>query len=254
MTNNSLPVNKAKPLVEVPQNVPLIGSLGGEQGKEINDAIKKDFAGISALQVGNYSEGIVKASNPFYAVAVQKRLQEGVRVASQADLEKALKWGVLDLRGTYEDTGLVLRTEGEPNSYLASNLMIQAKARLDKKVKMPVMIPLYGLELAKDQNSPYGLSFKLGDNAEIISAPILNKGDGNFSSRNINAETGLPKKLGNGDRTLYTRQGGLSWLCLFRDLDLYSNDENLADSNGDGRVVLVSGEATSRENSGVKRK
>ena len=254
MASNTFPVNEVRCLMDIPKIIPLIGFLGGEAGKEIAKSIRMDYKDIPALQIGKYSNGVVMGSNPFWVSAVQDKLPSGIRVASQADLEKALKWGVLDLRGTYEDTGLVLRTEGEPNSYLASNLMIQAKARLDKKVKMPVMIPLYGLELAKDQNSPYGLSFKLGDNAEIISAPILNKGDGNFSSRNINAETGLPKKLGNGDRTLYTRQGGLSRLCLYWDLNLVSGDVYLADSYDDGRVVLVSGEATSRENSGVKRK
>lgn len=243
MTNKpNFPTNTARHLIEIIKNVPLIGYLSGNLGREINEAIKKDYAGIHALQIGNYSKGIVKGSNSFYAVAVQKRLPEGVRVAAQADLEKAIKGGILNLNGTYEDTGLVLRTEGNPNSYLADNLMTQVKARLGKKAKMPVMIPLYGLELARDSSSPYGLVFKLGDEAEIITALILNKGNGNFSSRNINAETGLPKRLGrlgNGDRIFYTRQGGLSRLYFNGGLLLDSGGNDLANSYNDGRVVLV---------------
>jgi hypothetical protein len=238
-TKPNFPTNTARHLIEIVQNVPLIGYLSGNLGREINEAIKKDYAGIHALQIGNYSKGIVKGSNSFYAVAVQKRLPEGVRVAAQADLEKAIKEGILDLSGTYEDTGLVLRTEGKPNSYLADNLMTQVKARLGKKAKMPVMIPLYGLELARDSSSPYGLVFKLGDEAEIITALILNKGNGNFSSRNINVETGLPKRLGNGDRIFYTRQEGLSRLYLTGGLLLDSGGNDLANSYDDGRVVLV---------------
>lgn len=247
MTDNYFPVNKAVPLIEIPKDIPQIGYFGGDAGKEIDKAIKQDYKDISALQIGNYSDNIIKGSSPFYVVAVQSRLPQGVRVASQSDLEKAMKLGVLDLRGTYEDTGLVLRTEENPNSYLAGNLMAQIKARLGKKAKMPVMIPLYGLELTRDQNSHYGLSFKLGDNAEIIYAPILNQTSGNFSSGNINPQTGLPKKLGNGNKTFYTKNSGLSGLYLSRYLNLYSNLEDLAYSDDDGRVVLVSGEATSRE-------
>jgi hypothetical protein len=238
MVKTNFPVNEAKPLIENPANMPQIGFLGGDEGKEINDSIVKDYKDCSVLQVGKYSNGLIKGSNPFYAVAVQSRLPSGVRVASQSDLEKAMKIGALDLRGTYEDTGFVLRTADEPNSYLAKNLMGQVKAR-NKKQKMPVMISLSGLGLEKDSSSPNGLSFKLKDDAEIIYAPILNK-DGNFSSEDIDEKTGLPKKLGNGNRNLYTRNSGLFRLFLCWYLDLDSVNIDLAGSSDIGRVVLVS--------------
>lgn len=243
MGKSNFPVNEAKPLVEIPRDIPQIGFLGGEEGKEIDASIKGDYRDFKVLQVGNYSDHIVKGSNPFYVVAVQSRLSEGVGVATQADLENALRIGAMDLRGTYEDTGLVLRTEGEPNGYLARNLMEQVKAR-DLKAKMPVMIPLRGLKLEKDADSPQGLSFKLGENAELVYAQILNKGDGSFSSEDIDEKTGLPVKLGEGNRYFYTRKEGLSRLCLDGGLYVGSYFDDLAGSYCDGRVVLTSAEGT----------
>jgi hypothetical protein len=229
MAINTFPVSESRYL------------FGGEQGKEINEAIQKDYNGFNVLQVGRYSGGVVKGSNPFYAIAVQSRLPSGVRVAKQADLEIAMREDTLDLSGTYEDTGLVLRTDRNPNSYLAGNLMKQVKERLGKGAKMPVMIPLYGMELAKDQDSPHGLAFKLKDDAELNYAPILNKSNGSdFNSEDIDAKTGLPTKVGKGNRILWTRDSGLSGLYLVRGLGLGSGSGDLTVSGGSGRVVLVS--------------
>jgi hypothetical protein len=241
MVTNTFPVNEARSLITIPKDISQIGFFGGEQGREINKSIQRDYNNFSVLQIGNYSEGIIKGSNPFYAIAVQSRLPFGVRVAKQADLETSMRNSTLDLSGTYEDTGLVLRTDGTPNSYLAGNLMKQVKERLGKGTKMPVMIPLYGLEFVKDQDSLHGLAFKLKDDTEINYAPILNKSnDSDFNSEDIDAKTGLPIKVGKGNRTLWTRDSGLSRLCLGWNLGLYSYNDNLADSFDDGRVVLVS--------------
>jgi len=105
---------------------------------------------------------------------------------------------------------------------------------------MPVMIPLYGMELVKDQDSRHGLAFKLKEDAEIHYAPILNKSDvSHFTSENIDVKIGLPTKTGDGNRTLWTRDAGLSRLCLGGNLYLISNNDNLSTSYDDGRVVLV---------------
>jgi hypothetical protein len=242
MVKSTFPVDEARPLIAIPKDIPQIGFLGGEQGKEIETSIKKDYKDFSVMQVGNYSNNIIKGSNPFYAVGVQSKLPFGVRVSTQSDLENAMRIGALNFSGTYEDTGLVLRTNGDPNSYLAENLMKQVKDRLGKEAKMmPVMIPLYGMGLVKDQDSPHGLAFKLKEDAQIIYAPILKKSSGsNFNSEDIDAKTGLPTKVGKGNRTLWTRDSGLSRLCLGRNLYLSSCDDDLADSYDIGRVVLVS--------------
>jgi hypothetical protein len=240
-----------KPQIKIP------GFLEGDFGKafleEYQGRARADYNGNSALNVLKYNGKIVKGSNPFAVVLANQILREqGLKTASQADLERALRTGTLNLWGTYEDTGLVLRTEEEPNVYLAKDLMRQVKAR-NKESKMPVMIPLMGLELKVDSNSPFGLIFNLTDCSELIYAPILAGENHRKSFSETTEKTGLPNKLETGNsRTLYTRAGGLSGLCLDGDLSLASDGSDLADSGDNGRVVVVSAEGTSPENTGAK--
>ena len=236
-----------KPLIEVPKEYLTIGFLEGDFGKEVLNEYKgraKDYN--KHLDILSYKYNIVQGSNPFAVVLMNKVLnEEGLKTASQSDLEKAIKLNALSLNGTYEDTALILRNENNPNSYLAKHLMKQVKER-NKKAKTPIMITLNQLELVNDTASEYGLAFKLKEDAEIIYAPILNDEVGNFSSEDIDEKTGLPIKLGEGNRTLYTRDSGLSRLYLFRNLDLNARNDPLADSYSYGRVVVVSGEATEK--------
>ena len=184
-----LPTFKGKPLIEIPASIPQIGYAEGDFGKaflqEYRARVKADYSDISALNVLSYSDNVAKGSNPFAVVLANQILrQERLRVATQADLEKALKMGALNLRGTYEDTGLVLRSEDNPNANLAKNLMSQVKSR-NKKQKFPVMIPLTELELKTDGNSNHGLAFNLREDAEVIYSPILNKPGNFYPRRNI---------------------------------------------------------------------
>jgi hypothetical protein len=248
-TKTKLPQFKGKPIV--PQNIrfPEVDFLRGEFGRAVYDEyqerVEADYDNNSTLTVLSY-DNVVKGSNPFAIALVNDIImQEGFRTATTADLERVLRADSLDLRGFYEDSGLVLRGENNPNEYLAKNLAEQVKAR--QELEYPIMIPLNGLELVKDNDSSHGLGFKLREDAEIIHSQILYKESGNFSSEDIDEKTGLPKKLGVGNRKLYTRDSGLSRLCLGRSLDLYSNYENLAYSSSVGRVVVVSAEGTSQK-------
>jgi hypothetical protein len=239
--NNKMITSKFVGTKVVPKDLvfPEIGELSGDFGKEVlaeyNGLVEKDYGNLPALRVLKYSNGIVKGSNPFATVLLNSILPNGLRTATQADLERAMQVGI-PFAGTYEDTGLVLRTENGANEYLAKNLMAQFKA-INKKVKMPKMINLNDLQLERGANSPHGLAFKLIEGANPIYAPILNQ-RGQFSSEDVNLETGLPKKLGNGNRTLYSRQEqeGLSRLYLYNDSDLYSYNVDLASSGENGRV------------------
>jgi len=240
---------QGKPLIELPKEIPsagfLVGDFGKEFLKEYNGKAKADYSNNSNLQVLNYDDKIVKGSNDFAVVLANQILrQEGLRTATQADLEKILKINALDLRGTYKDSGLVLRSEDGANKYLAQNLAKQLRAR-NKKTRFPVAINLADLELVNDKDSNYGLAFKLTERANPIYAPILNK-PGNFNSEDIDEKTGLPKQTKGGNRILYTRKDGLSGLCLLRDLNLGSNGGDLASSDSGGRVVAVSAEGASQ--------
>ncbi|MEI7718406.1 MAG: hypothetical protein WCI72_00945 [archaeon] len=238
---------RGTPLVPKDIKFPEVGMLNGDFGKEVlaeyKGRAKNDYGNLSTLNVLNYSDNVVTGSNPFAVVLVNQIIREnGMRTATPSDIERALQAGV-NLGGTYEDTALVLRSKDDPNSYLAKNVADQISLR--QKLKSPAMIPLSELDLVKDASSPHGLAFKLRDDAQIIYAPILNK-DGNFTSEDIDLETGLPKKVGtNGNRHLYVRDSGLSRLYLNRGLDLGSGNDSLANSNSDGRVCVVSGGVTS---------
>jgi len=249
------PIFKGKPLMEIPEFIPQAGFLEGDFGKaflkEYNGRVSADYNDNSNLNILSYKDNVVKGSNPFAVVLANKILrEESLRTATQADLGKALKIG-WNLKGTYEDTGLVLRSEEDKdyskNTPLAKDLAFQVKARDIKfSSKTPVMIPLIGLELEKAGNN-YGLTFKLKEDAEIYKAPVLSKG-GKFNSENIDEKIGLPKKVFiSGDRTLYTRNSGLSRLLRSWNGGWDASWDYLGDSGGDGRVVAVSGEATRAE-------
>lgn len=248
MTQTELPEFKGRPLMEVPQDIPRAGFLRRDFGKafleEYQGRVKADYKGNSVLNVLSFREGVVTGSNSFSVVLANKILrQERLRTATQADLEKALKFGVLPLRETYEDTGLLLRSEEEMNylrnTPLAKDLAEQVKKRGIKfDSENPVMIPLKELELENADNY-HGLIFRLREDAKIYESPILNKRTGNFSSEDIDEKTGLPTKLGEGNRTLHTRSTGLSRLILGRGSRVDSDDMNLAYSSDDGRIVVV---------------
>jgi len=217
--------------------------LGGDLGKQVNERIHQRYSAIEAITKITYNPNsqLVEGSNPFYVIAVNEVLRElypdlKIRTANQADLERILKLGNPDLRNQYEDSALVLRTEEEPNEYLAKDLMKQVKAR-NPKLKTPVMISLNGLNLRQDSNSPYKLSFELTDYSELIYAPQLSHSNDQKEFTNTD-ENGLPV-FDKGTRTLYTRESGLSRLYLGGYLGLSSRSEYLVDSYSDGRVVVV---------------
>ena len=240
-------VPEARPVKPIPQN-PLMSKtddinfsyLEGSEGerifKEYQTVANKDYQGVSVFNNLSFKDNLVKGSDPFSFILLNKILmKEGIWVASPSDLERCLRENDLDLKGTYGDSGLVLRSEGDPNSYLASNLALQVKQKLN--LQYPLMIPLNGLDLGYDSNSPNNLAFKLTDKSEIIYAPELDNqnSDAKFNETN---ENGLPILDTNGTRTLYTGEGGLRRLYRNGNLNLGARDRGLAYSDGSGRVVV----------------
>ncbi len=221
--------------------------LTEEMYKEALGRIKKDYGNnATLLKVQWDAQGkVAKGSNSYYVALINTIFRnQGIRTATQADLEEILRDGALSLNGTYEDSGIVLRSLTAPNEYLAKQVGEQIAKIQGKKVgklQLPIYVPASGLELNLDADSPSKLGFKVLDNAELIYAPILNPQSGsNFSNLDIDAKTGMPKKIGAGNRTLYTRADGLSRVYLDGGLDLNSSDDDLGDSIGNGRVICAS--------------
>ncbi|MBU0894261.1 MAG: hypothetical protein KKF48_02210 [Nanoarchaeota archaeon] len=217
----------------------LEGDVGRQVLEEYNQLVQREYQNASALQKLSFAGDVVKGSNPFAFVLLNKVLQNhGKWVARPVDLEKCLKEGSLNLRDTYGDSGLVLRSENNPNGYLAENLASQVKGRGYNVGGDAVMIPLAGFDLAYDSNSPQDLVFQLTDSSEIIYAPQLNKINP-IKKFNGADEQGLPIFEDAGSRTLYSSEDeGLCRLYRYGDLYLNAGDRDLADSDEDGRVII----------------
>ena len=238
--------------------------LGGDLGQRVDAKVHELFPNIEAIRKVNYDPNsqLVQGSNPFYNVAVNmafKAMGHKFRTASQADLELARKKGTIDLSGTYEDSSLVWRSNANPNEYLARNIDEELKRHsISHQAGKAYVLPLYALGLEKDSNSPEKLSFKLISPKAVFESPILMSPSGRYiNSANMNESRGLPNQVYETDpssenRQLFTRNSGLSRLCLDGGLYVDSYGGNLADSDSDGRVVYVSGEASAPKNSGGK--
>ena len=253
--NKDAPSERTQPVTPVQQSPPLMNNasysfLEGIEGQaildEYNQRVSGDYQGASALNVLSFADNVLKGSNPFAFVLLNKILtQKKMRIATPADLERALEKEAINLKGTYGDSGLVLRSDGDPNQYLAKDLVNQVKQR--GSLQFPLMVPLAGLDLRYDANSPHKLSFQLTDFAELIYAPQLNKSN---HSKKFNGadEKGLPVFEDSGSRTLYSNEdNGVCRLYRNRDLVLVARGRGLAISNSDGRVIVCA-EGTSPKN------
>ncbi len=86
------------------------------------------------------------------------------------------------------------------------------------------------------------------ESTQVRPSKIFTERTNKFKDEDVLLETGLPCKLtaGIGNRTIYTSLQnepslvnlGLLGLCLYGNLNLCSDNEYLAYSLGDGRVVL----------------
>jgi len=232
--------------------------LQDDFGKSIHEKIQEKYGSFHAISIINYDEKgkIVKGTNPFYVLAANEFLPEGIRTATQADLERILKTNLLNLKNIWEDSSLVWRSNQDPNEYLAKALYQQFKDRgITLQEGTPYVIPLFTLKLRQDTKSEHKLAFDISNSTleSYFEAPILNEVyQQQFNNSDIDEKTGIPSQVGNsGNRKLYTRNyqddtpknSGLSRLDLDLGPDLDSCWDDLASSLEDGRVVLVSSEA-----------
>ena len=120
LPKGEVPKVEEKPVIVTPRLVqPRF--LEGDFGRQVNDEIQSRYKGVDALSKSSFEDGVVKGSNPLYVVAVNQVIRsDGLRTATPADLGKIIDNEILDLRGFYEDCGLVLRNQEEPNKYLAN--------------------------------------------------------------------------------------------------------------------------------------
>ncbi len=242
----------------------LQGNFGKQFLEEYNKRVEKDYADAPVLKVLSWNdvENVVAGSNPFAVVLINEMLKpQGIHTATQADLEHIVRGNLLLLKGHYEESALVWRSNANPNGYLAKVIAAQCNGfpglRVSLKDKSAYVFPLHTLSLYKNSSSPHTLSFKVTDPPSIVEAPILMSTSGKYiSDTDFDLTRGLPTQVFDSaksvlipNRQLYTRDSGLSRLYLGGNLYVVSNNDGLAYSDDDGRVVLVSGAAATQKNS-----
>ena len=157
-------------IILVPENLkfPILHYLSGNRAKsrleEYTERIKKyGEKAQKTLDVFSFNDNELCGSNAFANVLLASE-----DIALPSELEHAVRLNPNYFRNTYEDIALILRTAGDSyndNDYVTKHLAEQLKKR---KVKLPARILLRGLSLKEDNNSAYGLVFKLEENTEIL--------------------------------------------------------------------------------------
>jgi len=233
--------NQGVKLVPKELQIPEVSFLADKDMlKAYQDGIKTKYNSKQARKTLDIfgKNGVVQGSNSF---AIVELASSSLALPSQVLHASELNPGFF--RGTYEDLGLVLRTNGDSfreNDYNARNLYEQLEHRGFKpSPDEPVMISLRDLILEGDENSYYGLIHKITDKSQIVQAPELSrKNNGMRFSRTD--ERGIPIFDNKGERTFYAGQRGLVRFILNRELDLDSNwSRDLSYSDAGGRVVVV---------------
>ena len=208
--------------------------LNNEEQARYNEVCKR--FGKKARQTLNVP---LKGSNLFKVLFLNEL---GITTATISELGLALENG-LDLKRTYEDgREVVLRSAGDLD-YQANDYIAKSLAKLIRKRSFKHPLIIKGLRGKEDENSVYGLSFAKTDELEVIEAPDFSHK--NNCRRFIRVNPDYSIDFGDeGNKTLYTRQNGVSGLDVDGGGYLGSDGRGLAGSNDAGRVVVVSGEAT----------
>lgn len=250
---------KGKPVVDM-KEIPVFSALTYNAfGREVAKKINSEYAGTPAELKSNPKQNQpFRESNIFKVSAIDYvARQMGARVMFPEDAQLLLDTDKMPERTTtYKDLGLVMDFSGE-NHKLALNLY-EKLSKEDKDLdKFPAVF--VGLKPVKSNPGKYGLTFELMPYSQMRTAKILTSNAGNFDNNDLGLiKTGLPSKLGKGNRTIYTLNQkkscldnlGVSGLYLDRDLGLDSGGADLAGSGGAGRVVVISGGATSQKITG----
>ncbi|MEK6872074.1 MAG: hypothetical protein AABX16_04185 [Nanoarchaeota archaeon] len=199
-----------------------------EDEQAIYEDVIKSFSGKAYDSLNIRQNG----SNIFKVLYLN---QIGIQTATMSQLEDALENG-LPLQGQYEDApALVLRSAID--SHAQNNYLAQSLAKIISP-NFNHAVVLNGLEIKSDTDSKYGLSFIPGAKFEYFEAPELDHTNNGKKFSHLD-QRGMPIFDKEGNRTLYTRDSGLSRVYLGGVLVADASDEHLASSNDFGRVVVI---------------
>ena len=232
---------------------PVVTTLDSKYLPEYKERIKSfDERARESLDVFTDRKGEIARSNCFAPLVLREFLPKNSRLATMTDIGRVTEIEPEVFNGVFVDTGLVLRTPGDSykeNNLPAKNLAEQLKHR-SITLGTPKVIYFDALNLDENQDSAYGLTYRLNERAEfgknIIDAPELTS-DSMFKTID---ERGILVQDSKGNRQLYTRRDGLSRFSLYwyRYSNVNSYDRDLADSYDNGQVVVLDAEGVALKN------
>lgn len=237
------------PAIKQPSIIPYLirGPNAGQFVEDFNQVVDTEYKGNRNLKVLALRDidGVQTAVGSNSLISPVVRKLSGRRTGLPEDLQRTLNDGdTLGIRGNhYVDLGVVLDFTGR-NHDMAVDFYEQLPKGLRNLDLHPSVVVGYGLK--NSDNGKLGLGLVHAEGTQVRPARILANGDWNFSDADVPLDTGLPSKLSGGNRKLWTTTQkahsvdnlGLSRLYLYWYLGLNSNDENLALSLENGRVVL----------------
>jgi hypothetical protein len=216
----------------------------GAEAEAIYNSLKGNMSNSMSYEAKTQT---LIGSQVFAAARIDSILRPlGIRVANLRDLSRPEVIEMVRDKFYTDAPALVLRSM---NDSYKRNLPIirqlaEAVENKNGSVKLPVLITGFDVKEIKDDNG-YGIALIPRGDFQAVHDMRLHGENSGKKFTDVD-ELGLPKFDRDGKRIWYTRNQGVSRLCLYRSLNADSCDENLAISFGDGRVVLVSGEATQK--------
>ncbi|MFA5778503.1 MAG: hypothetical protein WC870_03410 [Candidatus Paceibacterota bacterium] len=188
------------------------------------------------------SSKTIVGSTPFAVANLDVFAQKyGARTPNLKDLSRPEIMRIAKEKHYIDSRNLVVRSREDPNWSKNNSLLKTIYELAEQKegsIKHPFMIEGFSFVPNSEDKNGYGFNLVANSDFKVVQDERF---DGKYNGKSFSEvdELGIPKFYKNGSRTWFAKNKGLSGLYLDRGLDLDSSNYDLADSNGDGRVVFL---------------
>ncbi len=199
---------------------------------------------LKSLNAG-YDSGsrTMTGSSTFIAARVDsivRGLNLGIRVATLRDLSHPEVMKTVKNKFYSDTPAIIFRSikDGHKKNKTLTEQLAHLVEQKNGKLELPVLVTGFDIEPSEDKN--YGFDITPRKDFTALSDERLG---GKYDGRAFSTvdEEGLPNFDRFGYRIWHAQEGGLSWLYLGGTLNLDSQCDggNLADSNKNGRIILI---------------
>jgi hypothetical protein len=195
-------------------------------------------------------DGTVMHSSDFKNIVLARYFPAGMQLAGLRDFARFYNGNEEEAGGVYRDPGLIFKAKGS-DSYMKAVIAEELKRHGFKQARLryPQAIPLSALNVKVDENpnNPFGFRYVLMDNSQVVDAPMFSPNAPAKTFDKWNEETGLPELVEGERLRICTSNLGLTGLCVGGGWGAGSGGGDLVNSNENGRVLVVTGEACSQK-------